>query len=778
MLKLDGKWKLYPIEKSGSVRTPAELIKKKAISATVPGNVELDLIAAGELPEDIFKGENVVLAEKYELYDWWYETSFITPGYERDLVIRFDGVDCIAEYWLNGRKFGTSDNALVEYEFNISDYIKPEGEENILHVYIKSAVVEANHKDYDFYLKKGSWPWSDGMMIRKAPHAFGWDIMPRAVSAGIWKDVAIYENDVIGIKQLYYRLYNTDKTNGGIFFFWELDIPDDLLGNDMYVEFIGKCGESEFYAKDKVRFKADGMPVIVENVKRWWPYGYGEAALYDVRMNVLLKGEVASTKKIKIGFRDVVLERTPVKDGKIGEFRFIVNGVKIMCRGTNWVPLSPYHSQDKERYKKALPLLSEIGCNIVRCWGGNVYEQDEFYDYCDRNGIMVWQDFSMACMAYSQHDDFCKAIEDEAVKVVRRLRTHPSIVLWCGDNECDFGLDVFGTPPSQNRLTREVIPRVLQNNEYSSRPYIPSSQCIDEMCNFDREKCAEDHIWGNREYHKSDFYVNSKARFLSEIGYLSTPSEESVKKFIDEDFLWPYENNEQWILHSSNQRNNPKQIDVFIVDTIRHFFGEVPDNLSDFCIASQIVQAEAMKFFMERVRTDRERFSGIMLWNLLDGWPQMSTGMVDFYFDKKLSFDYVKRSQTPFVIFMGEQQNWSNPLIAANDTLDIKHGTYKVFDVESEEVIAEGEFEVQPNETLVLDEIKMNTAKQNFYVIEWVVDGEKSYNHYLCGMPGFDLKKYCRWLNRFNSMISMLSRKLTLNSCLTMSKSHIGVGAV
>lgn len=755
MINLNGDWKLYPIEKCGEVTEPNQLHQKKAIKAKVPGNTELDLIEAGLLPAEIFKGENIRQAEKYELYDWWYEKKFTTPEHSRDMILRFDGVDTLAEYWLNGKKFGTSDNALVEHEFNITEYLNPTGEENTLCVYIKSAVVEANHYDYDFYLKKGTWPWSDGMMIRKAPHSFGWDIMPRAVSAGIWKDVTLRERDLIEIDQLYYRLFYLDSDAPGIRFVWQLDIPDELLKADIKVKFEGSCEDSVFEVTDNVRFKSDGTEVRVKDAKLWWPAGYGDPNLYDVTMTVLLDGKEVTRKDIALGFREVELERTAATLTERGHFRFIVNGVKIMCRGTNWVPLSPYHSMDKERYKQALPLLTEINCNMVRLWGGNVYEQKEFYDYCDRNGIMVWQDFSMSCMTYSQHEDFCKKMEEEAIKVVRRLRHHTSIVIWCGDNECDIGHLGFGTKPEKNRLTREVIPRVLENNEMlTARPYIPSSPCVDEISGKDMALWAENHVWGNREYFKSDFYTKQNAEFISEIGYLSMVSEESLKKFIDKEYLWDYKDNPQWIFHSSDQKGNPHQVDVFIVDDIKAMFGDVPDNLSDFCLASQICQAEAMKFFMERMRSDRDKYSGILLWNLLDGWPQNSTGMVDYYFDKKLSFKYVKNSQKPFAMFLGEQNNWHNPLIAANDTLTEKNVTYKVYDIDSKEVWSQGEFKIAPNSTKTVDSVKLNISKQSFLVLEWTVDGVKHYNHYLAGRPGFDFEQYKRWLEEFGKLLS------------------------
>ena len=176
-MKLNGKWKLYAIENSVPVNTPEELSKYGAISAEVPGNVELDLINAGLLPEDIYKGMNITLAEKYETYEWWYETEFVTPEHKNDMILRFDGVDCFAQYWLNGKVIGLSDNMLIEHEFDVTNALNPIGEKNTLFVQIRSAIIEANHIKYDMYnIDSHPQPNADGIGLRKPPHCFGWEL--------------------------------------------------------------------------------------------------------------------------------------------------------------------------------------------------------------------------------------------------------------------------------------------------------------------------------------------------------------------------------------------------------------------------------------------------------------------------------------------------------------------------------------------------------------------------------------------------------------------------
>ncbi len=750
-MKLNGKWKLYPIEDSGSAVVPEDLKDIKSIEANVPGNVELDLIENGILPENIFYGMNIKLAEKYETYDWWYKTEFDTPEHTRNMIIRFDGVDCFAEYWLNGKRFAQSDNALVEHEFDITEYLMPQGEENQLFVKIKSPFMEANEMSYDLYNVQGHWnPDVDGIATRKAAHSYGWDIMPRAVSAGIWRDVTVYEKDIISISQVNYCVDSLDENEAEIRFMWELDIPGEMLKKDNYVVISAKCGNSDIEVREKVYFKLGKAVVKVHNPKVWWPYGYGEANVYDAVISVESDGRVVSKKRFNLGIKTVHLERTDITDGINGRFEFIINGVRIICKGANWVQLDAYHSRDITRYDKALDLLKDVGANIVRCWGGNVYEQDCFYDFCDKNGIMVWQDFAMACGAYPQNEAFYRKIEEEAVKVVRRIRTHPCLILWSGDNECDQLLRAFGADPSKNKITREILPRVVQNND-TSKPYLASSPYISKRAVKDFKSLPETHLWGPRDYFKSDYYRLSKAHFISEIGYYGCASPNSLKKFIAPEYLCDYRNNEQWNLHSSDQRNQDVRIRV-LADEIKVFFGYIPSELDDFSKASQFVQAEGMKYFIERVRCDRTK-SGIIWWNLLDGWPENTEAVVDYYFEKKIAYDYIKRAEAPFVMMIDEVTEWNNMLIAVNDTLEKKYTEYKVWDIDTKECFASGKFLIEANSILKIKNIKMLYSEKRFLVIEWKMDGKTYYNHYLSGMPSFDFERYKEQFEKFNEYI-------------------------
>ena len=749
---LNGNWNLYYYEEgTKTITTPAELETAglKPILASVPGNVELDLSRAGVLPEDLFFGENIVAAQEYETYTWWYQTDFEAPEIENGETVwlQFAGVDCIAAYFLNGKKIGTSENALIPVCLEITDALQRG--KNVLSVQITSAMYAAYQEEYQMHSLYNSWHSNyETLNLRKPAHAFGWDIMPRAVSAGIWKDVQLVVKTACNFSQLAYQVTVLNKKQADLRFAYELDVPPALVKPGLMIEINGTCGGAAFTASKPVRFKAGYVDFSVENPLLWWPYGYGEANIYDTTVTITKDGEILAQKTLNVGIRTVKLLRSDSLADENAQFQFQINGVDVFCRGSNWVPLDAYHSRDAERYEKALALVRDIGCNILRCWGGNVYEQEPFYDFCDRNGVLIWQDFSMACYVYPITDEFCKKLEEEATQVVKSLRTHPSILLWSGDNECDEALYLHGTNPAKNKLTRQALPSVVTKHD-PFRPYLASSPyiCSEVHETQARQSLPEEHLWGPRDYFKSGFYANSKAKFVSETGYHGCPGRKSIEKFIDKDHVWPYRNNPQWILHSSDQKGDDGRV-MLMANQIRQLFGAVPDNLDDFALASQISQAEAKKYFIERMRVKKPYTSGVIWWNLLDGWPQMSDAVVDYYFEKKLAYDYIKRSQAPFCIMLDEMANWGHTIVAVNDTLEQKQGRFKIQDIETQEVLEQGTFTVGPNGAEALGKLCLFYSEQRMLLISWETEQETGYNHYLCGMPAFSFDQYQKWLER------------------------------
>ena len=466
-------------------------------------------------------------------------------------------------------------------------------------------------------------------------------------------------------------------------------------------------------------------------------------------------GKILDSKDLRIGIRTVKLVRTGTTDIFMnGDFHFEINNKRVFVLGTNWVPADAYHSRDAARIPRMMDLLADIGCNAVRCWGGNVYEDQRFYDACDEMGIMVWQDFAMACAVYPADEDFCRVIRNEATQVIRALRQHPSIILWAGDNECDALLPEIGgivRNPNRNRVTRETLPDTVAFED-PARPYLPSSPYIDEDAyKLPSAFLPENHLWGPRDYYKSDFYKSSLCAFASEMGYHGCPSADSMKKFLSPQALWPWQDNDEWKIHASSPEIDGYGPYIYRIELmakqIKELFGDIPDTLDDFVLASQISQAEAKKFFIELFRSGQPKRSGIIWWNLIDGWPQFSDAVVDYYFVKKLAYHYIKQSQAPLLLTFTEPRDWRLRLAAINNSGTTLNFVYSVKDYDTGETLLSGPGICDDAQVAELGSLPYSQGEKKFYIIEWECEEEHSgKNHYLAGNPPFDLKRYSAFL--------------------------------
>ncbi len=776
-ISLDGMWKLtwFP-EGSHEVSDPAALRGVgETIDARVPGNVELDLERADRLP-DLFHGTNIYRVQELEGHEWWYQRSFEVPASfaGKPLALVFHGLDCIAEIWLNGRRVASTDNMLVEHELDITAAARP-GAENAIAVRIRSAVLAARAFDY-----AGSTAAletnQESLFVRKAPHMYGWDIAPRAVSAGIWRSVELRAHDEAEIADLYYHTLELDGDDALLGVHWQLRLAG-AQRRTLTLRFAAGAasGTAELEHVEPVRSSVAGLAKIrVPSARLWWPRGYGEPATYLVRCELLADGQVLDAREDRIGIRTVELERTDITTEQGGQFLFRVNGLPIMCRGSNWVPLDAFHSRDAERYAAALELFDDLGCNIIiRCWGGNVYEDHAFFQHCDTRGMMVWQDFTFACAIYPQDQAFLARVREEATKVVRKLRNHPSIVLWSGDNEVDKFYLRLGRDPGANRISREVLPEVCAAHD-PHRPYLPSSpyaspeaaarylatfrpgaagqaRTTTQAREASRRLMPEQHLWGPRDYFKSPFYAGTTAHFASEIGYHGCPNVSSLERFLSKQRLWPWQENDEWRVHAADQVPEGGRYSYRIklmADQVGELFGAIPEDLRSFVLASQASQAEAKKYFIESFRIRKWRRTGIIWWNVLDCWPQFSDAVVDYYFGKKLAYWYIRRSQLPVLLAIDEPESWHCGVVACNDTSGGTKGTFEVTDADSGESLLAGDFSVAANSCRHLGRIRVSHGEHRLFLIRWEIEGRRYGNHYCLGKPPFDLQWYLGHLAR------------------------------
>lgn len=747
---LSGSWRLFYSELDAEFHSLDELENSgiPEIAGSVPGNFELDLLNAN-LIDDPFIGMNIADLVKWESFHFWYGRSFsITRPRDSQPWLLFEGVDCYADVYLNGRKVGTCDNSLVDHEFLLSE-ILCEGTNELL-VHIRPVRKETESYQYPPLLTalRGNF---ESLYVRKAPHVFGWDIMPRALSGGIWKPACIVFKRLSRIETTFLRNVSADEERAVLILHYQLRLH--VPGANYEIEIAVRHDDSGFESRERVLFHAGRIQFNILKPARWWPRGRGDQNLYEVTIRLLMEGEEVDRHSWKHGIRTIALERTSTTDesGR-GAFCFHVNGERLFILGTNWVPASPFHSQDLGRMPQILELAEECGCNMLRCWGGNVYESDEFFDLCDQKGFLIWQDFAMACAVYPQDEEFKKRLESEARKVIRRLRRHACLALWAGDNECDQARGWFNAgDPNSNILTREILPRVVREED-PERSFLPSSPYIDEHAYGQSETyLPENHLWGTRAGFKTDYYKKSLCHFASEIGYHGSPSADSVKKFITAENLWPPQNSE-WLLHATSPVPGVDIHDYrvsLMVNQIREFFGINPDSLEDFAFQSQCVQAEALKFFIELFRIGKWRRTGIIWWNLCDGWPQFSDAIVDYYFEKKLAFDYVKCSQTPLCLMVREAQDWKHVLVACNDSREHADISYRVWNLDTRETLCSGQRKAHADSATWIDEFPATTTQNHFLVIEWTATGISGANHYLTGQPAYDPNQYRVWIQKY-----------------------------
>jgi beta-mannosidase len=758
-ISLNGEWSLsYFLEKEPAIDSPEALAQANVdcIPAHVPGNVELDLMREGKLP-DLFLGENIYKLQPYEHYQWWYTTRFTTPvqNKDKDCMLVFHGLDCIASIWLNGSKIGVADNMLIAHAFDVSGLLRQSGENDLV-VQLRSPVNAARHYRYEpsqlAFVRN-----FEQLYIRKAPHMYGWDITPRAVSAGIWRNVDLELHEKTEIVDTTYTTVALHGKSATLQVNWQFRTDAPLL-DGFSLRFTGVCGNSRFEHVEKAYFVAGACRIDVPQAKLWWPKGYGKPNLYSVVCELLRNGIIVDSRTDVIGIRTVQLKRSEITSlNEGGEFLFRVNGEPIMCKGSNWVPLDAFHSRDAERYEPVIALFDDLGCNILRCWGGNVYEDTLFFHLCDQKGIMVWQDFAFACALYPQDRSFLDRIRAEAEAVVRKLRNHPSIVLWSGDNEIDVAYLHRGLDPANNRITREVLPQVCALCD-PYRPYLPSSPYVSpEVVKHGGrdELMPEQHLWGPRDYFKSRFYTENTAHFASEIGYHGCPNVSSIKRFIEPESLWPWQDNRQWRAHTTDPVPDGGGFQYrtkLMADQIRELFGFAPDTLDEFALASQISQAEAKKYFIESFRIRKWRKTGIIWWNVIDCWPQFSDAVVDYYFVKKLAYWYIKRVQTPLCVMVDEPEQWHCRVVAGNDSLARQAGDFSIVDADSGENLLAGSFDVEPNSNRELGRIPVSRSEHRLFLISWELDGVSHGNHYLLGQPPFSFEEYKTYLRQIAAL--------------------------
>ena len=751
--KLNGRWELYCHKEKGGKNPPFGVLPPKEaaafhIPAAVPGEAQLDLFAAGKTPDPFF-ADNYYSYIPYESCGWVYEKTFdyTPPENGNEVFLRFGGIDTIADIFLNGKCVGHTENMLTEQVFSVREVLR--SGENTLAVHIFSAVNFIRQKPYPVNVHGGG----DRIQLpylRKAAHSVGWDIFPRMMTAGLWRDVELYDVPATRITQTYFAV--SDVCEGRARLRWAVRFASDADDPaDFEVKISAVCGEHTFGFSVKPVFTALNGSYTVEDPLLWWPKGYGEQHLYIVTTALYYKGALADAKTEKIGLRSVKLERdfTPGQQ----KFQFYVNNEPVFLRGSNHVPTDVFHSRAKGRIEKTVSMLSELGCNVIRSWGGGIYEDDLFYEKCDENGIFIWQDFAFGNALYPQDGHMDGNIAEEAEKLVKRIRNHACLLIYAADNEIDMryvNMDFPEARVTENRIALFVLPNVLsQHDPY--RQYLRSSP--EAPFGFALTNVPEQHTWGARAWYKDDFYKHSSAAFIGEAGYHGCPAKESLAKFIPEEDLWPVLNR-SYAAHSTEDLRTGEGLDRIrmMLKQVRILCGRDAESLDELILVSQFAQAEAVKFFIERSLFLRPRRTGVIWWNLADGWPQISDAVVDYYYNKKMAFDVIRRSQYPVTAFIGECSGWEYPLVIANCTLEDAAVEYTVSDADTGEALCKGKKTAPANRNTAAGGMQIPTSAKRLLKIEYTVNGIKQTNHFITGFPPYDTETLRRWAEEIGKM--------------------------
>jgi beta-mannosidase len=644
-LPLSTNWRVYALNNSDMDTLPAD----------IPGTIHTDLYRNDRIP-DPFYGDNEQQLSWVEDQTWVYETTINLPMEvmnSKRINLIFEGLDTYADIYVNNNRERRTDNMFRSWTVSLNEKLHP-GDNHVKVVFHPAKeIVAEKAKELPYFLPSG-----EANFARKAQYHFGWDWGPRFPTVGIWKPVYIEYYDVGKIDniQLQQKELSGDKAMVQANFSIGLLEPGGYYLNC----YVRETGESQTvilsgYPND---FTFD---IEIKNPKRWNCNGYGEPNLYTIDFQLYQDDKLIDERTERIGLRTAELVQTP--DSLGASFYFSINDKPVYAKGANMIPLDVFLPRVKrEDYEQLIDRALDANFNMLRVWGGGVYEDDYFYDLCDEKGIMVWQDFMFACALYSGDSSFLSTVRYEVEEQIRRLRNHPSIVLWCGNNEVDEAWHNWGWQKQHNysredsvkiyadyqRLFHELIPSVLEKED-PSRSYHPSSP-THGWGRAESYVSGDQHYWGVW-WGKEPFerYREKVGRFASEFGFQSFPNSIHFSEFIDK-------GNED--LTSTQWKNHQKHPVGF--ETIAEYMKRdysVPTNLKDYAYVSQLLQARGMKIAIEAQRTRQPHCMGSLYWQLNDCWPVVSWSSIDYYGTSKAAHYAVKRAFEPNIITVKEMKS-------------------------------------------------------------------------------------------------------------------------
>jgi beta-mannosidase len=612
----------------------------------LPSSVHTALMQSGKIADPFYRDNE----EKYqwiEEKDWEYETIFDVSSEvyaKKHIELKWGGLDTYAQVFLNDTLIFDASNMFRTWKCDIKKWLKPTG--NTLHVYLQSPV---NKPKADWDALGYVLPGGIRTMTRKAQYHYGWDWGPKLTGCGIYQkpEIQAWDDFILDDFRVTMRSYTPEKAQMVAHFTYRSD-RDDVVMSRLKHTITTEVGD----IKLQVGEHSDSVLFSIKNPKRWWCRGMGEQTMYDVKLELKAGFQVLDAARTRTGLRTVELVRE--KDTKGETFFIRLNGKPIFCKGANYIPLEVFNDQiTPEKQRKMLKNALDANMNMVRVWGGGVYEDEHFYELCDEMGIMVWQDFMYACALYPGNGAFLKNAAAEAYEQVARIRKHPSVVLWCGNNENNeawhnWGWQMNFTEEQRTRLWQhykllfqEILPTYVTNYA-DGVPYWESSPSYSRY-NPKSLTEGDSHDWGvwhdEAPFSRFDTHV---PRFMSEYGFQSFPSWSTIESFTlpEERYL----DSKVMLLHQKHPKGNQ------LIATYMKRSYEIPKDFKQFTYVSQLLQAEGMRTAIEAHRRNKPYCMGTLFWQLNDVWPVASWSSIDYSGDWKALHFYARDAFAPAAI--------------------------------------------------------------------------------------------------------------------------------
>jgi beta-mannosidase len=655
------------------------------LEVIVPGDVHTAMISSGRI-EDPFYDRNEERCAWIEDREWWYRTSFERPDRplrpDERLRLVFHGLDTFATIWLNGEELGRHQNMFREAAFDVGEWVRPG--RNTMAILFDRPLDHVGEEHPDQWGRN-----PERVFMRKAQFGFGWDWGPRLPTVGIWRPVELRRERRATIEGVHFHTLDIDPAGKKAAVAARVEAETFAADGPLEATIALTAPDGDSAAEGSLVLDGEGSELAttaylsVENPSVWWTHDLGEPVLYDLRVDLGQGGDVLDTWESKVGIRTLELDQSPDPDEPGTRFfRFVLNGVPIFARGADWCPADSFvGSIPDERYENLITAARDANMNMLRVWGGGIYEHDVFYDLCDSMGLLVWQDFMFACAVYPEEPpEFVSEVEEEARYQVRRLRSHPCLALFCGNNENQWihdraFWDREDTTVPGALYYHEVLPRIVAELD-GSTPYWPGSPFGGDDHNDRRQGNVHNwEVWhGNYprrfgEESRQDptpenvsylRYAEDMGRFVSEFGMHAAPARETLRRAIPED---------QRYHHSPSMDHHNKDYPKNKGDNLMLTVTGLPEDLDEYVDFSMISQAEGLKFALEHFRRRKPHCSGTLFWQLNDCWPVLSWSVLDYHGFGKAGYYYARRAYSPILASFKALPDGSIELWLTNDTL-------------------------------------------------------------------------------------------------------------